>query len=157
MSDASTGNEIEAVRPTSDGIRNAVDALASGKQTVFSTIAGDDFDSKMRVLEATTASLAIADNLNKTIVLKDIVVQIVEMADEQTGELVEVPRTILIADDGVAYHAISKGVFRAVENILGILGSPDKWTAPVPVKVVREGTGVRQYFTIKPVSKVTMK
>lgn len=147
MSDVS--NEIVPTGQSSS-VAGAVQSLADGKQTVFSTIQGDDFASKMKVLTATTASLPLSENLNKPIDLVDVVVQVIEMADEQTGELGDVPRTILIAADGKAYHAISRGVFRAVENILGILGSPNTWENPVKVKVLQEGTGNRKYFTIVP-------
>lgn len=147
MSDVSNAVEVSS---TGSKIAESVQSLADGKQTVFSTITGDDFATKMAVLNATTASKPLAENLNKKINLANVVVQIVEMADEQTGELREVPRTILIDADGTAYHAISNGVFRAVENILGILGAPDSWPSPVAVKVQREGTGNRQYFTIVP-------
>lgn len=147
MSDVTT--EVETYSGPSN-TASAVQALAEGKATVFTTITGDDFASKMKVLNATTASLPLAENLNKPIELVDVVVQVVEMANEQTGEMQEVPRTILIAKDGTAYHAISVGVFRAVENILGILGKPNTWPGPVKIKVQREGTGNRQYFTIVP-------
>ncbi len=147
MSDVST--EVDTFTG-GNGAANAVQALADGKSTVFSTITGDDFAAKMKVLNATTASLPLAEILNKPIELVDIVVQVIEMADEASGEVRDVPRTILIAKDGTAYHAISNGVFRAVENILGILGKPHTWPAPVKIKVQREGTGNRQYFTIVP-------
>lgn len=128
---------------------NSVQVLAEGKQTVFSTIKGDDVESRLALFSAVTDSVALEDNLNKPIKLANIVVQSIEMVNEESGELQEVPRTILIDGDNVAYHAISKGLFRSVENLVGILGSdPAKWGG-LSVIVTREGTGNRKYFTMR--------
>lgn len=144
------GTDVDVYEHGSDAVSSAIQALAAGKQTVFSTIAGNDFETKLAVLQATTKSEPLADNLGKPIKLKDIVIQTIEMTDDATGETGPVPRVILVSDDGTAYHAISMGVFRAVENIIGILGMPSTWPAPLPVKVVREGKAPRAYFTIYP-------
>lgn len=129
---------------------NAIDKLANGRQTVFSTLKGDDFGTKLAVLEATTASAPLAENLNKRIDLANVVVQMIDMTNEDTGVVETVPRTILIAADGKAYHAISSGVFKAIENIFGILGQPSEWPGALPVKAVRGGSGNRQYMTLVP-------
>lgn len=137
-------------RPASGfDIGDAIAKLASGQATVYSTFQGDDFDTKIALLEAVTNSEPIAENLNKRIDIVNLVIQPVEMADEQTGEMREVPRVILIDENGVAYHAISMGIYRAVETVLGIVGQPHTWPHPLPVKLVREGKAPRAYFTIK--------
>lgn len=135
----------------------AVQALSAGSTNVFSTIKGNDPASKLAVFEATTASVPLADNLNKPINLANIVVQVIDINDEeadpQTGEVgvSTVPRTILIDKDGTAYHAISSGIFKSVENLMGILGSdPGAWGVDVVVKAVKGGTGTRQYMTLVP-------
>lgn len=141
----------------------AVQALSAGATNVFTTIKGDDVASKLAVFEATTASVPLSENLNKPITLANIVVQVIDIndtddkgnpiVDEQTGEVKvsTVPRTILIDKDGTAYHAISQGVFKSVENLTGILGvDPANWGG-VKVKAVKGGSGTRQYMTLVPV------
>lgn len=141
----------------------AVQALTSGAPTVFSTIKGDDVASKLALFEATTDSLPLIENLNKPIKLANLVVQVIDIndtdangnpiVDEQTGEVKfsTVPRTILVAEDGTAYHAISQGVFKSVQNITGILGTdPAKWGG-LTVKAVQGGSGTRKYMTLVPV------
>lgn len=142
------GVEIDAY--VGSATENAVEKLASGKTTVFSTITGDDFETKMLVLEATTASLPLAEHLNKKIELVNVVVQVIDMVNEDTGAVESVPRSILIDKSGTAYHAISSGVFKSLENIFGILGQPSEWAGPVSVKCVRGGSGTRQYMTLVP-------
>lgn len=144
---------------------NAVQALSAGRSNVFSTIKGDDFDSKAALYAATTDSLAIAENLNKPITIANLVVQVIDLVKKDqagnpvvnpaTGEVVtvEVPRTILVDVDGTAYHAVSNGIFKSVENLLGIFGSDvASWGGRVTVKAVREGSGTSQYFTLVPVT-----
>ena len=131
---------------------SAVQALSAGRSNVFSTIKGDDFESKAALYNATTDSKPLAENLNKPITIANIVVQVIDIADENTGEVSTVPRTILVDADGTAYHAISSGIFKSVENLLGIFGAdPTKWGGKVTVKAIREGSGTRQYFTLAPV------
>lgn len=142
-------------------VRDAIASLSAGRSNVFSSITGTDFASKLANLSATTNSVALVDNLNKTINVKDIVIQIVQMLNEDTNRREDAPRVILIDSEGTAYHAISKGLFSSVENMIGILGQPGTWPFPIPVKAQREGSGTRKYFTLYPdmdaVSKLAAK
>lgn len=142
---ATTGAAIAAA----GGVSEAIHGLNSGVSNVYSSIKGTDFASRKQVLAATTTSVPLSDNLGKPIDLVNIVVQAIELPDENTGELVEVPRTVLIAADGTAYHAVSGGIFRSLENLLGILGEPAGWPEPVTVVVTKEGKAPRAYFTIR--------
>lgn len=130
-------------------IDNAIETLNAGGVSVYSSLVGDDFETKKQLLSATTNSLPVRDILGKTIQLKNVVVQGIEMENEDTGEVQQVPRVILLDDKGNAYHAISKPVFNAVKNFIGILGQPATWEKPVPVKVVQEGSGNRKYFVLR--------
>lgn len=130
-------------------IDNAIETLNAGGVSVYSSLVGDDFETKTQLLSATTNSVPISENLGKTINLKNVVVQGIEMTNEDSGEIQQVPRVILLDDKGTAYHAISKPVFNAVKNFIGILGQPSTWPKPVPVKVVQEGTGNRKYFVLR--------
>lgn len=144
-------NEIEAF--AGNATFAAVEKLSEGRSSVFSTVKGNDHDSRMTVFNATTNSEPISENLGKVIDLVNIVVQVIDIADEETGEMATVPRTILIDRSGKSYHAISNGVFKSVENLLGVLGMPDTWTKPVTIKAVQGGTGTRKYFNLVAVTK----
>jgi hypothetical protein len=151
--DPNTGAEIVPAQSGSE-VRDAIQALNEGRSSVFSSITGTDFASKLAVLNATTNSKALAENLGKTIAVENIVVQFVKLNDvENPGQFVEAPRTILIDADGTAYHAISKGLFQSVENLIGIAGQPGSWPFPLPVVASREGEGARKYFTLRPDEK----
>lgn len=126
-----------------------IDALASGAATVFSTFTGDSQADRLRIYDAISTAEPIADHLGETIMLANAVAQLVEVADEQ-GELQSAVRVILVDADGSAYAAISDGLYRAMVNLFGLLGSPSTWTDPVAVKVVeqRSRKGFR-FYTIK--------
>lgn len=85
-------------------ISDQVNDLNNGKVSVYSSIKGDDFASKTRVLAATTNAARVDENIGKTIMLKDVVVQAIDISDtdDKTGEVTntEAARIILIDDDG---------------------------------------------------------
>jgi hypothetical protein len=59
----------------------------------------------------------------------------------------DVPRTILLTDDGTAYAAVSDAILGSLRDVFGIMGHPSEWTEPLPVKVVekRGRSGFRFY------------
>lgn len=139
--------EVVAVSPNNLG--SEIAALSRGELAVFSTITGTDFASKVTLMNALSNSEPVSENLKATIELVNVVVEPVDMANEQTGEVKAQPRIVLLDKNGVAYHAISGPAFRDVKRLLAIMGHPSTWPAPLPIHVVQEGTGTRKYFTIK--------
>jgi hypothetical protein len=137
-----------AVIETDEGVSAAIAQLKSGNTSFYSSIKGDGYETRNTVLKAVMSSKPIADNLGKVIKLQNVIVQQVEMVDEKTGVLKGQPRVILIDDKGEAFHAISGVLFRDIQTTLGILGEPDTWPVPLPLKVVQEGTGTRKFFTV---------
>lgn len=138
-------------------IAASVNALNHGEVSVYSSIKGDDFASKTRVLTATTNAAQLSDHLGETILLKDVVVQVIEVTNEVTGELEEATRIILIAENGDSFAAVSGGIFKALTNMFGILGEPSTWPNALPIQVVQEksrNNAMHKYFTVKLVDAV---
>ena len=144
---------VEVFESTSTvGLMDEIQALKNGKTPVLSTIDGDDRASRISTLQAMTDSTPLDEVMGKEIEVAHYVVQPVEMADEETGELVSVPRIILVTTDGSAYHAISGGIFSALKNISSILGMPSKDNDEWPVKVTPSTDKTRKgykVFTLK--------
>ena len=116
----------------------------------YSSIQGDDLAARKAVYNAVSAANQLADNLGKTILLKDVIVQPVTSENEQTGEIEEYLRTTLIAADGTAYSAGSGGVASSLKNLFDVLGEPSSWTEPLPIKVVeKKGRKGFKFFTIE--------
>jgi hypothetical protein len=139
--------EIATVSPST--LNSEIANLSQGNLSVFSTLTGNDFDTKVALMNALSNSVPVSENLKATIPLVNVVVESVDMADEGTGDIKAQPRIILIAADGTAYHAISGPAFRDVKRLLAIMGHPSTWPAPLPIHVAQEGQGTRKYFTVK--------
>lgn len=140
-------NEIALnTTPESNALANKISGMSDGVQGFYSSIEGDDFETKLVVLEALTDSVPLSENLNKVIMVQNVIVQMVEMLDTNSGEMKPQPRVVLIDEDGKAFHGISQPLFRDVEQWLGTLGKPSTWKGSLPVKVTKAGSGNSQYF-----------
>lgn len=154
--EAATSTEVAVPDGGSSPVRSQAEVLAAVQAMgqggmVYSTFDADDLDSKKRVLNAITESEPVADHLRETLNLKDFVIQAATMIDDQTGEERDVLRTILLTADGKAYHAISDGLFKSLQNYTAVLGHPSTWPAEgiaVMVDEVRSRRGYR-FMTIK--------
>lgn len=146
-------NEVVTVESNGKSVTTARDQIANinaDTATIFSTIKTDSLAEKMELFTALTNAEQISDHLGETINLKHIVAQVVEVGQED-GTMSEAVRTILIAEDGTAYAGVSAGLFKALENLLQVLGTPETWgNAAIPIQVVeaksRKGF---KFFTVK--------
>lgn len=84
----------------------------------------------------------VGDYINKTINVKDVFVEIIEVENQETGEMEQAPRIVLIDDKGEAYQAVSKGIFNALKNLMTIeyIGSPT-WEPPLKLEVKQVPVG----------------
>jgi len=132
-------------------VAGIVAGMASGDLQMYTSVKGVDKVAKLKVLDAITNSEPLADHLRESFNLTDFVIQVIQMADEKTGEIGNVPRIILITDDGKAYHAISSGVLQSLRNFVGVLGEPgtgDAWPVAVTCDEVKGRNGYR-FMTLK--------
>lgn len=139
--------DVEGVNASA--LSNELATMNSGKLSVFSTVQGTDFKSRVTVLDAMTNATPIADEIGKPFNLKDVIIQSVEMANERTGELQAVPRITFITDDGRAFHAISGVLYNDLKNIFAILGMPSSWPAALPLVVERIKGKQGHFFTAR--------
>jgi len=140
---------IETPTVSGDTLTRELATMASGQgPAVMSTIRGTDFASKLQTIDALTNATPLADNLNKTIQLVNVVIQHVEMPDEKTGELKPVPRVTLIDKDGTTFHAMSAVVYSDLKTFFGLLGMPHTWPTPLPVVATKGKAKTGQYITL---------
>jgi len=146
-----TSSDLDVLDTDSgSAVSQEIQDLAAGKAAFMSTIPGDDFETKVKTVEAMTNSVAVKQNLGKTINLAHVIVQSIPMLDKRTGEVRDQPRIVLLDADGTAYHAISGGLFTSVKNILGVMGNPVTWPAPLPIHIIGvQGKSGGDYFTAK--------
>lgn len=154
-----SSTEIAAFNPTGQDSLAIIDSLRGSSASVFSTFVGEDFETKIAIFEAVSNAEDLADHLDETILLSNVVAQSITIADQEAndGTMIDVVRLVLVAEDGAAYGAISGGVARSLQTLFGILGQPSTWAAPLPIRVVQAGQGTRKYFTIKTVPATKSK
>ena len=142
-------NDVVAVPERRDEIAQ----LNSGISTMFHTFNTDNFEDKMRLVNAIADSEPIADHINEWLCVKDFVVQNVDIneTNEDTGEEVvsTAIQVVLITDSGKAYRVMSSGVFRDLKAVLNILGYPKDWERGVEMKVIQGQSGKNRYYSLR--------
>lgn len=147
MSNETTTTDIATMDDALDASA-VIQAFQSNTGSVYSTFTGNDFDTRLAVIDAMTNSAPLSENLNTVINLTNFVAQAIQIRDESKG-MVDVVRIVLIDDQGKSYHAISTGVVRALQNIVGVLGQPATWPGAVPVVAIDEkGRSGFRYTTL---------
>lgn len=131
-----------------------VSSLADpGQSQMYCSIRDDGtMQSKARIFNSINSpDKRISDCIGEVISLANIVAHPIQLVDENSGELVETMRMVLVDDQGTSYEAVSTGIVNAVARILQIFGQPDTWTAPIKVKPVQKGTrnGNNKVTTLK--------
>lgn len=126
---------------TSTEIANVTASLENAG--MYSTVKGTDEASRKLLFNAVNSAESISELLSAskdgfTIKVSNIVIQQVDVANEVTGEVETAPRVIFIDDKGKAYSALSKGLLQSVRNIIGLLGEPSTWDAPIAFKVTEK-------------------
>lgn len=120
----------------------------AAKNGIFTTVRGDDFQTKTKVFNAINDAENISELGGKPFEISDMVIESTEFVNEKTGEIDPAVRTIFITPDGKAYQAFSGPVFNAAKRILTLLGDPSQWPAPLKVKVTEEGKGINRFYKL---------
>lgn len=96
--------------------------------------AADDED-RVKLYNACSSPLSVADMINKQIKLRHIFVEVIQVMSEQSGELVYVPRVILIDEKGTGYQAVSIGMYNSVKRLIVTFGDPSTWKKAHTVEI----------------------
>lgn len=89
----------------------------------------------------------ISDCINQEIALTDVFVEMVEMSNDETGEVSRVPRCVLFAADGQTYAATSSGIYNALKRLAMVYGAPH-WDEPIPVVIRQLQMGAKRFYTL---------
>lgn len=92
--------------------------------------------------------ISFEEIINKQIAIKHIYIEIINITDEHTGELVEVPRTVIIDKDDKSYSGASFGIYNSLKKLISIFGEPNEDNIiNVEFKQVKRGT--KSTYTLK--------
>ena len=112
-----------------------------------SFVPNSDQDKRVLYNAMNGADVQLADHIGQTIVMRDIIVEPVEITKEETGETVTAPRCIIIDVDGNSYTCVSTGIYNALRRLCTIFGRPT-WQNGLPVKVRQLTRGARRLYTL---------
>ena len=132
-------------------LMNVAQELSAQQTSMFCSIQGGTIEAKKAVFNASNnPDHKVGDYINKVIVVKDVLAELIEVKNEETGEMEVTPRVVLIDTDGKSYQAVSKGIFNALKKAIAIFGSPT-WEdgLPILVKQVSVGKGSMLTFDVQ--------
>ena len=115
---------------------------------IFTTVKGDDFETKAKIFNAVNDAKPVSDLSGKPFEIADLVIESTEFVNDKTGEIDPAVRTIFITPSGDAYQAFSGPIFNAAKRILTLLGEPSQWPAPLKVRVTEEGSGMSRFYKL---------
>lgn len=101
----------------------------------FCSMVAVDTKAKKTLFNATSNPAKISSMIGKQIDLLHFYVEVIQVVAEQTGEIVNVPRVVLIDKAGNGYQGVSVGLYNALKRIVSMFGMPETWEEPLTVEV----------------------
>lgn len=117
-------------------------------KTLMSTLPADTFEDALANVSTFTNSVALADQGQLTIDLRNVIIQSITMPDTKTGEPKAVPRIILVDENGQGYHAISEVMLGSLEVLFGLVGHPSTWPTSIPTRMEKVKAAQGHAFTL---------
>lgn len=92
---------------------------------------------KMALYNAMQTSDRVDEHLNEPLHVTNVLAQAIEVANQETGEINSSIRVVIHAEEG-DFAAASPTLAHAFGNLFSIFGTPDKWAAPLVLKIVEK-------------------
>ena len=83
---------------------------------------------------------SLDDHKNEVLEIVNYAAHPVSLTDENTGEVVEALRIVLVDKKGVNYDAVSQGIASSLQKIIAIVGAAPWDAEPLKIKVVEQKT-----------------
>ena len=121
--------------------------LSAESPSTYCSVQGGDRKAKALVYNAmNNPTHRVGDCINKKLLIKDVLAEVIELENEETGEMQQVPRVVLIDENGESYQAVSTGIFNAVKKAIAVFGAPT-WDEPLPIVIKQVSLGKNQMLT----------
>lgn len=117
--------------------KNGNNFSANGTNAVSHFFDTTTMDGKMALYAAMQTSDKVDEHLNEPLHVINVLAQAIEVANQETGEIDSSTRVVIHAEEG-DFAAASPTLAHAFGNLFAIFGTPDKWAAPVVLKVVEK-------------------
>lgn len=120
----------------------------------YCSVTAESQAEKLALYNAISDPMALNDMVGKEITVKDIYMQVIEMKDDDTGEITKGPAIVLITPEGEAYRCVSIGVYNDLTRIFNMLGDPTTWEKPITFEVKNKKINNQGWTMLKLVAKV---
>lgn len=118
-------------------VTNGNNFAANGTNAVSHFFDTTTVDGKMALYSAMQTSDRVDEHLNEPLHVTNVLAQAVEVANQETGEINSSTRVVIHAEEG-DFAASSPTLAHSFGNLFAIFGTPDKWAAPITLKVVEK-------------------
>lgn len=128
---------------------NVSDTLSAESPSQYSSMVAGTRKEKADYYNATSnPKHKVGDYINQTIVVRDVFVEVIELEDEDSGDIVYAPRIVLIDMEGETYQAVSNGIFRDLARLFKTFGEPT-WEDGLPCTVKQISLGKNQMLKLE--------
>lgn len=110
---------------------------ANGANAVSHFFDTTTMDGKMALYNAMQTADKVDEHLNEPLHVTNVLAQAIEVANQETGEINPSIRVVIHAEEG-DFAAASPTLAHSFGNLFSIFGTPDKWAAPLVIKIVEK-------------------
>ena len=100
-------------------------------------------DKKKLFKVATAPDHNVAEYIGKSIKIKDVYAEVVHMTNQETGEITDGIRMVIIDDKGESYQCVSSGMWNAFTRMRAIFGNPT-YDPAIPIEIKQIDKGVNK-------------
>ena len=108
------------------------------EKTYCSIVCKNNEDKKNLFNSLEKADALLIDVVGTEINLANVYIHRYDKLNDKTGELESKVRIILFDENGTSYATGSFGIFNIIGRIFEVFGTPDKWSEPLKVKVIKK-------------------
>lgn len=114
-------------------------ATTDQKRDVYCSIKPTSNQEKAALFNALEqCNYRLNDEIGKRIEIKHIYIQQYEKPDKDSGEMRKAHRTIIFDRNGETHVTASNYFANAIAKIMDIWGTPDTWTEPITIEIVKK-------------------
>lgn len=118
-------------------VSNGNNFAANGANAVSHFFDTTTMDGKMALYNAMQTADKVDEHLNEPLHVTNVLAQAIEVANQETGEIDSSTRVVVHAEEG-DFAAASPTLAHSFGNLFAIFGTPDKWAAPLVLKIVEK-------------------
>ena len=132
-----TDTDVMTVQKSDLASVDMIETLTHPDGKFFCSIADDGTrKSKVAIFNAINgADESVADHIGEVLEITDVVAHPVTLTDEDTGEIINTLRVVLIDKNGKTYTAVSEGITNSLSRVFSIIGMPSWKDDPVKMKI----------------------